>query len=88
MTDDHDVAVITPLATIQNRLINSCLLLKPPDHYFFIIVISQLLIDVTDVCTTYSVINYYFINFVEGVNPLVSEAHCWCTSFHKYVITI
>ena len=29
-----------------------------------------------------------FIDFVEGVIPCVSEAHCGCTSFHKYVITI
>ena len=32
--------------------------------------------------------HYYFINFDEGVNPLVSKAHCGCTSFHEYVITI
>ena len=30
----------------------------------------------------------YFINFVEGVNPPMSKAHCGCTSFHKYVIMI
>ena len=29
----------------------------------------------------------YFINFVTGVNPPMSEAHCGCTSFHEYVIT-
>ena len=28
------------------------------------------------------------INIGEGVNPLVNKAHCGCTSFHKYVITI
>ena len=34
------------------------------------------------------VTHIYFINLVEGVNPPVSEAHCGCSSFHKYVITI
>ena len=30
----------------------------------------------------------YIINFVEGLFPLASEAHCGYTSLHKYVITI
>ena len=33
-------------------------------------------------------IKKYFINFIEGVIPHVSEAPCGCTSFHEYVITI
>ena len=31
---------------------------------------------------------YYFINFVEGLIPRVSKAHCGYTSLHEYVITI
>ena len=31
------------------------------------------------------VIHIYFINFVEGVNPLMSEVHSGCTSFNEYV---
>ena len=30
----------------------------------------------------------YIINFVEGLFPLASEAHCGYTSLHEYVITI
>ena len=30
----------------------------------------------------------YFINFLEGLIPRVSEAHCEYTSLHEYVITI
>ena len=33
-------------------------------------------------------IHYYFINFVEGLIPCVSEAHCGYTSLQEYVITI
>ena len=32
------------------------------------------------------IIHIYFINFVEGVNPPMSEAHCGCTSFHEYCV--
>ena len=28
------------------------------------------------------------INFVKGIFPLASEAHCGCTSLHEYVNTI
>ena len=34
------------------------------------------------------VTHYYFINFIKGLFPLASEAHCGYTSLHKYVITI
>ena len=40
-------------------------------------------------CKSYiHVTHYYFINFVEGLIPRVSEAHCGYTSSHEYVITI
>ena len=32
--------------------------------------------------------HYYFINFVEGLIPRVSEAHCGYTSLQEYVIKI
>ena len=32
--------------------------------------------------------HYYFINFIEGLFPCVSKAHCEYTSLHKYVFTI
>ena len=32
--------------------------------------------------------HYYFINFVEGLFPRVSEAHSGYTSLQKYVITV
>ena len=34
------------------------------------------------------VTHYYFINYVKGLFPRVSEAHCVYTSLHKYVTTI
>ena len=34
------------------------------------------------------VTHYYFINFIKGLFPLASEAHCRYTTLHKYVITI
>ena len=30
----------------------------------------------------------YIIDFVEGLFPLASEAHCECPSLHEYAITI
>ena len=35
-----------------------------------------------------NVTHIFIIDFVEGVNPPVSEAQCGCTSFHKYVFMI
>ena len=34
------------------------------------------------------VTHYYFINFIEGVNPRVSKALCGCSSFQEYFIKI
>ena len=32
--------------------------------------------------------HFYFINFIEGVDPPAIELHCGCASFHKFVVTI
>ena len=34
------------------------------------------------------VTDYFLINFINGLSPFASEAHCGYTSLHEYVITI
>ena len=52
--------------------------------YFF----NFLITGIIGIQDSLHVTHIYLINFVKGVNPPMSKAHCRCTSFHKYVITI
>ena len=70
---------------------NCTLLFVPQPTYFHmsILILSLCLFFLVFLLSiVYMFTHNYIINFVDGLFPLASEAHCGYTSLHKYVITI